>query len=895
MWVSRQAGSEGHRSISPAVVLEDLRQSPAVCENYDISSLQQVGQGGMSVVFGALHQGLQVVHAIKVMTRPITDETLGAFQEEARRLAKLEHPNVIKVHQTGRTPSGRPFFIMTFVPGGQTVLDKIRSYHDAHENKVPAKEWRRDPHPLLNLITQVLRALDDVHKMDLVHRDIKPSNILVASTATTPAQAEINTEVAPRQVFLADFGLSTNATKEVGDSARRAFEGTPQYAAPEQIDPSVGEIGNTTDIYQMGLVLREALTAHAPFEGEARLDEIMRKIASASSAQDLYGDLGGDRHALPPELIAITNKALARDPLNRYQSAAAFLNDIESFQRGEKVVAYQEQLPDRQVPLYLSQLILRTGKHWINGHRATTAALAAATVLAGGGLEFQRRERAERTAAVIAGVKRKELHIRAQEALERSRDATKKGALEVAQEQVPTALLNSLEYESDPQSKSLFMALATEREHRQRLLDLRKAAVEAYLASVQSSDIRELGLFDHAKMERALRIYLPLGLTHEGLLVIKKHFSECSLANAEKVEALDILTELSMAVFFREFGGPDDLPQERRAAAIERLQLISKLASACAIKINGNLVYPTFASELLILLGATPDELLANPDDSQVRMRCDSFLQVLISIGGPNVAQKWVAPITEIGLTALENIQEPTASNIGASLVSASQHLQHTSAETASRALKAYMDALTAARKVNVEHLPLQQRVILVAGDLARRLRAESPTFKFPNGSGPNLIEAQKLSLGFIANGTNDVDLKLVEAHVILSRLMNVPPAKGAIERLLSSAEYKRQAELMQAWVELPSVERTNSEHFDRALWERVALNPQNQAEEAWLTMLLLERLGRYDDVMVLLKKHATKYPAMKDFLKHRSPTQRFSETLATKRPTELEEILKLP
>jgi hypothetical protein len=891
--LSRIVGDTKVKNVSPAEVREDLGTTPFVAETYSAVSVQEVGRGGMSVVFGALHEDLQVVHAIKVMTRPVTDEAFARFKDEARRLAQLDHSNVIRVYHTDKTTLGRPFFVMTFVPGGQTLKDKIEGYHDAHANNVPAREWRREQQPLLDIITTILGALEDVHATKIIHRDIKPTNILVASATAVDKCGGI----APGQVFLADFGLSTNADELGSDSHPRPFEGTPQYAAPEQVDHTLGKISRTTDVYQMGLILWEALTNRTPFEGERRLDVILKKLASAASAQELYGDILSFKSDLPAELVAIVYKALARNPQDRYQSAAEFRKDIKAFQRGEGVAAYKDSVPLAQAALYQMQLLYRSSAHWVGGHKAASAALIAATALGAGTLEAQRREGVRETEQQIADVKRAELNRRAEDALKRSQDATGRGDLEIAQAQVASDLLESLRQNGDSRSRALAQTIEAERKERQDLLDLRKVAAQGYLAAVESLNPTELEGFNYEKLAEAVTIYLPEGITDTGIAVFKARFSHSSLALSEKIEILDMLTELSMLLFLRDFDIKTPLTPERYELALEELARIGSLADACNIRIGGQIVRSVIPPDFTVVLQRKNGQLpTPTSRRSSVALRTDSFFQALYNAPPPHFtwSDPGVADVLKLCAVALRRIEEPRPSNIGASVFASALELRDPSPEAKVRALQSTLNATKAARKVGVDNFHLQARAILLAGDIAGRLRAEvGGDTDGSTGSEPMLIQAQLIALELLGQNGRDVDPKLLDAHCRIARQLPSEPAPNAIERLCQFPAYKREGELSKAWYQMQQRVDNPMSPLDRDLCLRVALDSTNQREEPLLTIQLFDALERYDDAVSVMRQHAERFPAFRGKLGYLLRNPIFSPNTLRERREAIEQLSK--
>ncbi|MEM8713561.1 MAG: serine/threonine-protein kinase, partial [Planctomycetota bacterium] len=255
---------------------------------YEIQLL--IGQGGMGAVYRARHRKLDRLVAIKVL-RPLTgnhEAEAAAFTErferEARVLAKLESPHIVRIYDYGRSSGEEPFFylVLEFVEGA-SLRDLMR------DGRLTAQE-------ALALIPQVCEALHTAHGLGIVHRDIKPDNILVDGDG---------------RVRVADFGLAKLKGAE-GDGlpltqTHQAF-GTPHYMAPEQMRNS-GGVDHRADLYSLGVVLYELLTGELP----------LGRFAAPSQKADA-----------PPGLDDVVFKALASEPAERYQGADEIKSDLEN-------------------------------------------------------------------------------------------------------------------------------------------------------------------------------------------------------------------------------------------------------------------------------------------------------------------------------------------------------------------------------------------------------------------------------------------------------------------------------------------------------------------------------------------------------------------------------------
>ena len=213
--------------------------------------LQQIGEGGCGVVYMAeQEEPVRRRVALKVIKLGMdTRNVIARFEAERQALALMDHPNIAKVLDAGATETGRPYFVMELVRG-----IKVTDYCD--QNNLPTRQ-------LLELFSQVCRAIQHPHQKGIIHRDIKPSNILVTLHDGIPVPKVI------------DFGIAKATTKQhLTDKTLftqfEQFIGTPAYMSPEQAELGGLDIDTRTDIYSLGVMLYELLTGKTPrFRGTA--------------------------------------------------------------------------------------------------------------------------------------------------------------------------------------------------------------------------------------------------------------------------------------------------------------------------------------------------------------------------------------------------------------------------------------------------------------------------------------------------------------------------------------------------------------------------------------------------------------------------------------------------
>src|SRR5205085_4925023 len=270
--------------------------------NYRI--LARLGEGGMGVVYKAEDTRLGRLVAIKFPTPGGDRQTFRArFLNEARAISALNHPHIATVHDYGETPEGEPFLVMELV-GGQDLNEKLRT------GTLTLGEAVR-------IIATVAGALDSAHKRGIVHRDVKPSNVRISNE---------------QQVKVLDFGLSKQIDEFKLDADAETMRpppltspgivvGTPNYLSPEQA--RAVPVDARSDIFALGALLYECITGRPAFVG-SNVIEI--------GGQVLHVDPPAPSEInpnVPAELDQVTLKALAKDPEERYQTAAEMQTDLQ--------------------------------------------------------------------------------------------------------------------------------------------------------------------------------------------------------------------------------------------------------------------------------------------------------------------------------------------------------------------------------------------------------------------------------------------------------------------------------------------------------------------------------------------------------------------------------------
>jgi serine/threonine protein kinase len=294
---SPQAAEEGEAPSGPANRLNPPPAGgPGPSPPWGYELLQEVGQGGLAVVYKARLRGLGRIVAVKVPLEHAQAEARLAV--EARVLAGLNHPNIVRVFESGEA-AGRPYLILEYLDGG-TLADRLS------QGPQPAREAAQ-------LVELLAGAVHYLHQQGITHRNLKPRAVMFGNLQV-PKLISFGFVRAP--------ALGTDALGWEGPI------GTPSYMAPEQLSGSARDVGPPTDVYGLGAILYEMLTGRPPFAGGS-LAQLMLKVM-------------GERPTRPRQLNARVRrrleatclKALEKDPARRQASAAELADDLRRSGRG---------------------------------------------------------------------------------------------------------------------------------------------------------------------------------------------------------------------------------------------------------------------------------------------------------------------------------------------------------------------------------------------------------------------------------------------------------------------------------------------------------------------------------------------------------------------------------
>jgi eukaryotic-like serine/threonine-protein kinase len=269
--------------------------------------LEEIGRGGMGVVYKARHLSRDRVVAIKMMLSAhfASRKELDRFHAEAKASARFEHPNIVSIYEVG-SHEGQPYYSMQWIDGS-SLAARAPSPRPGVSNRL-----------MVELVIKVARAIHHAHERGVLHRDLKPANILLDSQG---------------EPHVSDFGLACSLAPGSNATLPGSVIGSPSYMAPEQAAGKNEQLTTSTDIYGLGGVFYFLLTGRAPFSGATPLetlrDVLEREPVKPSSINPMV-----DR-----DLETICLKCLHKDPQRRYASADALADQLERWLREEPIHA----------------------------------------------------------------------------------------------------------------------------------------------------------------------------------------------------------------------------------------------------------------------------------------------------------------------------------------------------------------------------------------------------------------------------------------------------------------------------------------------------------------------------------------------------------------------------
>jgi serine/threonine-protein kinase len=282
-----------------------IHRPPAPSDLPDFELGEELGRGGMGVVYRAWQKSLSREVAVKLILRGIlaSADELARFQAEATAAGRLQHPNIVPIYEVG-SAGGQSFFAMQLIEGA-TLADRLAN------GPIAAHEAAR-------LMIPVVRAIHYAHGEGVIHRDLKPANILLDAAGE------------PR---ITDFGLAKQLSATSDLTRTGSVLGTPAYMAPELASGERGIVGPASDTYSLGSILYALLTGRPPFQGPTPVDTVLMLLEQEPVPPRLLNP------KLDRDLEMIVLKCLQKPPELRYESAAALADDLAAYLNDEPIAA----------------------------------------------------------------------------------------------------------------------------------------------------------------------------------------------------------------------------------------------------------------------------------------------------------------------------------------------------------------------------------------------------------------------------------------------------------------------------------------------------------------------------------------------------------------------------
>ena len=278
-------------------------------------ALELLGRGGMGVVYRARQLTLRRQVALKMIQTSGDSHYAARLRAEASALARLQHPNIVQIHELGEH-DGQPFLLLEYLDGG-TLRQRCGK--------------PLEPRAAARLVQTLADAIHCAHQQGVTHRDLKPANVLLTRDGV-PKITDFG--LARLEALPAEFGAGRGGNDRP-DALTTSGQllGTPQYMAPEQADRRLGQVGPAADVYALGVILYELLTGRPPFDGPTALDVVRRLLGEEALSPSRL------QPGVPRDLVTVCLHCLEKEPRKRYASALDLREDLRRFLAGEPIRA----------------------------------------------------------------------------------------------------------------------------------------------------------------------------------------------------------------------------------------------------------------------------------------------------------------------------------------------------------------------------------------------------------------------------------------------------------------------------------------------------------------------------------------------------------------------------
>jgi serine/threonine protein kinase len=342
----QRVGSTPGISLAPAqaAIQHLVPEEVLTAKRYAIG--QQVARGGMGAILDAQQSAMKRHVAMKVMLEGSDAGDIARFVDEAQITGQLEHPNIVPVHELGVDENDQLFYTMKFVRGTtlKKVLDLLVQRDEASVKKYPLAA-------LLTIFQKACDAIAFAHSKGVIHRDLKPENLMLGDFGevlvmdwglakvfgghrAVGASLPGTDGAVPSSIQRSIIASARGSAPEFGQTMAGTILGTPAYMAPEQARGEVETMDQRADLYSLGAILFEILHLRPPLTGDDPMAIVERAERGEIEWALPDSALRNPHSALPPSLLAVCRKALARDPAHRYRRVADLQADIGAYQNG---------------------------------------------------------------------------------------------------------------------------------------------------------------------------------------------------------------------------------------------------------------------------------------------------------------------------------------------------------------------------------------------------------------------------------------------------------------------------------------------------------------------------------------------------------------------------------